>query len=61
VSLVTKCVTGDFLQLTFNDVGREGMSGGRGRVGGWGQKVVSKPSVCCRPKAKSKNISFGIN
>jgi hypothetical protein len=24
VSLVTKCVTGDFLQLTFNDVGREG-------------------------------------
>jgi hypothetical protein len=22
--LVTKCVTGDFLQLTFNDVGREG-------------------------------------
>jgi hypothetical protein len=22
VSLVTKCVTGDFLQLTFNDVGR---------------------------------------
>jgi hypothetical protein len=30
--LVTKCVTGDFLQLTFNDVGREG-----GREGGrWG-------------------------
>jgi hypothetical protein len=28
VSLVTKCVTGDFLQLTFNDVGR----GGGGRV-----------------------------
>jgi hypothetical protein len=26
--LVTKCVTGDFLQLTFNDVGREGR--GRG-------------------------------
>jgi hypothetical protein len=24
VSLVTKCVTGDFLQLTFNDVGRGG-------------------------------------
>jgi hypothetical protein len=22
--LVTKCVTDDFLQLTFNDVGREG-------------------------------------
>jgi hypothetical protein len=22
--LVTKCVTGDFLQLTFNDVGRGG-------------------------------------
>jgi hypothetical protein len=36
VSLVTKCVTGDFLQLTFNDVGREG------RVG---QKVLSKPSA----------------
>jgi hypothetical protein len=35
VSLVTKCVTGDFLQLTFNDVGR----------GGWGQKVLSKPSA----------------
>jgi hypothetical protein len=33
VSLVTKCVTGDFLQLTFNDVGRGElgtmMSGGR--------------------------------
>jgi hypothetical protein len=27
--LVTKCVTGDFLQLTFNDVGR----GGRERRG----------------------------
>jgi hypothetical protein len=25
--LVTKCVTGDFLQLTFNDVGREGRGG----------------------------------
>jgi hypothetical protein len=34
--LVTKCVTVDFLQLTFNDVGREG----RGRQ----QKVLSKPS-----------------
>jgi hypothetical protein len=33
VSLVTKCVTGDFLQLTFNDVGRGG------------QKVLSKPSA----------------
>jgi hypothetical protein len=31
--LVTKCVTGDFLQLTFNDVGRGG------------QKVLSKPSA----------------
>jgi hypothetical protein len=31
--LVTKCVTGDFLQLTFNDVGREGR-GGEGREGG---------------------------
>jgi hypothetical protein len=30
--LVTKCVTGHFLQLTFNDVGR-------------GQKVLSKPSA----------------
>jgi hypothetical protein len=30
VSLVTKCVTGDFLQLTFNDFWREG---GRGREG----------------------------
>jgi hypothetical protein len=28
VSLVTKCVTGDFLQLTFNDVGRELREGG---------------------------------
>jgi hypothetical protein len=28
VSLVTKCVTGDFLQLTFNDVGRGGEGGG---------------------------------
>jgi hypothetical protein len=27
VSLVTKCVTGDFLQLTFNDVGRGGVGG----------------------------------
>jgi hypothetical protein len=35
VSLVTKYVTGDFLQLTFNDVGR----------GGGGQKVLSKPSA----------------
>jgi hypothetical protein len=34
--LVTKCVTGDFLQLTFNDVGREGREG---------QKVLSKPSA----------------
>jgi hypothetical protein len=33
--LVTKCVTGDFLRLTFNDVGR-----GRG-----GQKVLSRPSA----------------
>jgi hypothetical protein len=33
VSLVTKCVTGDFLQLTFNDVGRGGEGrGGRGGV-----------------------------
>jgi hypothetical protein len=39
VSLVTKCVTGDFLHLTFNDVGREG---GEGREG---QKVLSKPSA----------------
>jgi hypothetical protein len=30
VSLVTKCVIGDFLQLTFNDVGREGRGGGGG-------------------------------
>jgi hypothetical protein len=36
VSLVTKCVTGDFLQLTFNDDGREGRGG---------QKVLSKPSA----------------
>jgi hypothetical protein len=36
--LVTKCVTGDFLQLTFNDVGR---GGGGGRGGG--QKVLSRP------------------
>jgi hypothetical protein len=35
VSLVTKCVSGDFQQLTFNDVVR-----GRG-----GQKVLSKPSA----------------
>jgi hypothetical protein len=34
--LVIKCVTGDFLQLTFNDVGREGERG---------QKVLSKPSA----------------
>jgi hypothetical protein len=27
VSLITKCVTGDFLQLTFNDVGRGGGGG----------------------------------
>jgi hypothetical protein len=27
--LVTKCVTGDFLQLTFNDVGREGWVGSK--------------------------------
>jgi hypothetical protein len=33
VSLVTKCVTGDFLQLTFKVVGRVG------------QKVLSKPSA----------------
>jgi hypothetical protein len=50
VSLVTKCVTGDFLQLTFNDVGRGElgtmMSGGReGGRGGWGQKVLSRPSA----------------
>jgi hypothetical protein len=32
VSLVTKCVTGDFLQLTFNDVGRGGREGRGGRV-----------------------------
>jgi hypothetical protein len=32
VSLVTKCVTGDFLQLTFNDVGRGGEGRGRGGV-----------------------------
>jgi hypothetical protein len=38
--LVTKCVTGDYLQLTFNDVGREGGEGGR-----VGQKVLSKPSA----------------
>jgi hypothetical protein len=38
--LVTKCVTGDFLQLTFNDVGRGGEGGEGGRVG---QKVLSKP------------------
>jgi hypothetical protein len=38
VSLVTKCVTGDFLQLTFNDVGRGGREGR-------GQKVLSKPSA----------------
>jgi hypothetical protein len=31
VSLVTKCVTGDFPQLTFNDVGRGG--GGEGEGG----------------------------
>jgi hypothetical protein len=37
--LVTKCVTGDFLQLTFNDVGREGGEGSEG------QKVLSKPSA----------------
>jgi hypothetical protein len=42
VSLVNKCVTGDFLQLTFNDVGREGGRGGEGREG---QKVLSKPSA----------------
>jgi hypothetical protein len=45
VSLVTKCVTGDFLQLTFDDVGR-GLSmmwGGEGGEGG--QKVLSKPSA----------------
>jgi hypothetical protein len=42
VSLFTKCVTGDFLQLTFNDVGREGRGGEGGRVG---QKVLSKPSA----------------
>jgi hypothetical protein len=47
VSLVTKCVTGDFLQLTFNDVGRGGEGGG--------QKVLSKPTadsfaVCRRQK-----------
>jgi hypothetical protein len=34
VSMVTKCVTGDFLQLTFNDVGREGRGGEGGREGG---------------------------
>jgi hypothetical protein len=33
VSLVTKCVTGDFLQLTFNDVGREGGEGSGEWVG----------------------------
>jgi hypothetical protein len=36
--LVTKCVTGDLLQLTFNDFGREGGGGG-------GQKGLSKPSA----------------
>jgi hypothetical protein len=35
VSLVTKWVTGDFLQLTFNDVGRGGREG---REGGWVKK-----------------------
>jgi hypothetical protein len=28
LSLVTKCVTGDFLRLTFNDVGRGREGGG---------------------------------
>jgi hypothetical protein len=59
VSLVTKCVTGDFLQLTFNDVGREGRE--RGRVG---QKVLSKPSadsfaVGRRQKVGSVRSRFG--
>jgi hypothetical protein len=35
--LGTKCVTGDFLQLTFNDVGQ-----GEGEGG---SKVISKPSA----------------
>jgi hypothetical protein len=43
------CVTGDFLQLTFKVVGRGGRGGegreGRGREGGWGQKVLSRPSA----------------
>jgi hypothetical protein len=36
-----QCVTGDFLQLTFNDV----RGGGREGDGGWGQKMLSKPSA----------------
>jgi hypothetical protein len=50
--LVTKCVTGDFLQLTFKVVGREG----RGRVG---QKVLSKPSADSFAVGRRQKVGIG--
>jgi hypothetical protein len=53
VSLVTKCVTGEFLQLTFNDVGRGG--GERG----WGQKCfLSKAFEGKKGKRSAKFFLF---
>jgi hypothetical protein len=51
VSLVTKCVTGDFLQLTFNDVGREG-----GREGEWVKKCFLSLRQTALLSAKGKKI-----
>jgi hypothetical protein len=49
VSLVTKCVIGDYLQLTFKVVGREG--GSKSAFEAFGRQL------CCRPKAKTVNKS----
>jgi hypothetical protein len=53
VSLVTKCVTGDFLQLTFNDVGREG-----GWVGGVKKCFLSRRQTALL-SAEGKNDILG--
>jgi hypothetical protein len=49
VSLVTKCVTGDFLQLTFKVVGREGGEG----EGSKSAFLAFGRQLCGRPKAKN--------
>jgi hypothetical protein len=55
VSLVTKCVTGDFfLQLTFNDVGR----GGRG---GWVKKCFLSLRQTALLSAEGKKLSALIS